>query len=273
MPIGKVILPNLIWQPTFTCRSGCPNCYINKSPMKIFNEQKQRQLLSLLCSEELIVENEVIISLDTVPKRRRKDIQSEISLVSDILQCGSFRRHLAVRDIETLIFWTKRCPGLPWKLVSRISFSNPKGIREYPELIRNRKINWNFLSSGKFSGITKEDEELIETIHLILEKEELGRKIPQENIDKFLKMKEELSGSKKVITDKCWEASVNKKCCGASINRIHVWPNGSITGCPYDSNGVMGFNEETVLETLQKITYERKEHPWKICQLNRNNKQ
>lgn len=269
MSIGRVSIPNLIWQPTFICRTGCPNCYINKSPMKVFNEQKQRQLLSLLCSEELIVENEVIISLDTVPKKGRKDIQNEVSLVSDILQCGSFKRHLAARDIGTLSFWMKKSPGLKRELISRISLSNLKGIEKHKGIIGITPVNWNFLSSGEFN---QEQEELLTTIHLILEKEELGKEIQQEKIDRFLEMKEVLSGNEKVVSDKCWEASVNGRCCGACIDRIHVYPNGSVTGCPYDSNGIQKYEEETMLGTLEKIVYEREEHPWNVCGLNREKK-
>jgi hypothetical protein len=112
-----------------------------------------------------------------------------------------------------------------------------------------------------------------DSVYLILHKQPLGDSQDLDMLDYWLEALQILPDSTmgELIPDGCVHDAVKKETtglsCSAGIGKVQVWPDGSVTGCPYDSKRVVNETHEEydTWQELQDILSYREKHPMSFC--------
>jgi hypothetical protein len=116
------------------------------------------------------------------------------------------------------------------------------------------KVNFNYMVVGN-----EQDNKFFEMgcryadqIYLVLKKPALGDVVPPDDLTNWLKARELAKmfagkNPQKVIEDHCVMDALthlHTRClCPAGATKRHVWPDGKMTDCPYDSHQICGDEE------------------------------
>jgi hypothetical protein len=154
-----------------------------------------------------------------------------------------------------------------------ISLSNISDLKDkILEEIRETdvSINWNMMPSRTTDKEIRLYEGLADTIHVILEKPALGGEISGEYLTRYFEACRVVP-EEKLELDTCVNASIDHLFqgikCSAGIDRIHIWPNGAVTGCPYDSHGLEEVREKDITKSLDIAIKKRGNHPFDHCRI------
>jgi len=115
----------------------------------------------------------------------------------------------------------------------------------------NTMVNFNYMVKGGEEGNKYFSMGCMyaDQVYLVLKKPALGDPMPREDLTNWMKARvlaKALAGKnpEKIIEDHCVMDSMFYndcgQCCSAHTSKSHVWPNGCITGCPYDSRQTNG---------------------------------
>lgn len=243
-----------------------------------------RTLLDEMIEGKRISANQVTFALDT-PDSYDQIQQGLFDAYFGAFLSGAKRAKDAGVDMEfhvTTQGWSTLrhymdSPSMPTlEGIDVISFSTPVGPHRYEELKRkypNLHINTNMTLYPKIGKIYSETNfesrtTLIkkcldgekenprprtDSIYLILHKPDVGEKYDQDYVDYYQSVAEHFKDNPNVMTDGCIQDS--KKFlktghgCSSNISRFQIWPDGSVSGCPYSHNpitpGVGNVKEET----------------------------
>jgi hypothetical protein len=177
------------------------------------------------------------------------------------------------------------------KTLDVLSLSNIKDLDFVKELAKHTHINYNHLIPSNVTSININKYidrmtrigEVVQSIYLVMFKSPIGRERSDlQNIGDQMNMKASISYintmlarlpehvRRKITIDGCLQDTIqfHKRGtgCSANISRIQVWPDGSVSGCPYAYQGTTGRGER-VEDILENIKQARKQYDFRRCHL------
>jgi hypothetical protein len=160
------------------------------------------------------------------------------------------------------------------KYIDMVSISDFRiGDRDILGVIKKNKtkINWNFMPHPSFTEEhIAEALEIVDSVYVILHKPDLGIHIPRKTIKHYFDMIELLKNKfpkhlYKINIDGC--VTDAKKYaekgfgCSSNISRFQIWPNGSVSGCPYSHRPItpsaFGIHEEDSYAEIEDVILSR----------------
>lgn len=283
-----ISLDHIMWQPTFACMSNCKGCYVRESESASY-KGINTSLLTALFETKTVRTTQLTIALDTmyhVPHELIEAIKVAFEKCADeeIELCVTAHTPVDLNRWQVkLAYPTLRAFLKPVTMVSLSNFPSLgklcDELREEAEAARTL-INYNRLVTKKDLVNSKQFEmglRYADHAYFVYHKAPLGEAQSQEYLDNLLsvwltaKYKTERA---KVKLDHCIVDAKNRattgRLCGAGISKVHVWPNGAVTGCPYDSHRIMdGGHEDITYDTEKEIrrVLLSKNHPMTKCQI------
>lgn len=239
-------------QPTFNCALNCKGCYVKESTK---HEQIDRDtLLSLIrylwVSDKFWIK-QITLAVDDLPDEEEAR-DKMIGALSTVLRLNKLFKnkielHITCNSLSTIQKYVDAGLSLEYITqnldllsVSRLTSSDIPTLRYIRQFTR---VNYNYMPTPGLRGY----EEILSEVdqsYYILHKAGLGRSNNPEYIRTFKEGLRELSGSRnrhKIITDSCVTDSIRflreGTGCSAGISKIHIWPDGHVTGCPYNKEG------------------------------------
>jgi hypothetical protein len=241
---NEVYIDSLIIESTWNCAKNCQGCYLKA------HKQKGKQLLltSLglweLLSGFLNIHNKSYsvnqISISVNEPTKEEDIKT----IETILACIKYvdgwnsrkntKIHLTLHNPTTI----KKYKPLTtewFALADSIYFSNISEeeigiIQDLRALNKNIEIGWN-CRLGTSERLDESAEGIISSIYYIVDKS----KRAEDPAIVFSAPRKDI----KHIRDICyidynnWKKDWHNTTCSANISKFTVWPDGSVSGCPY----------------------------------------
>ena len=271
---GRVHVDHVMWQPIFNCKMGCDKCYVAESPAAKYNGPVTAEIIDLVFSKYIsedkknyVVCGQFTVSLDSLiefPTTLLDELNSLWSLYKEADDCGCETTtkksidnnqlpELCVTafNMNTINNW---CSKLGMTLhqflapLTVLSLSNlPVQGKKCLEIQEACKATRTVLNYNKMINSPKDIESksfemgvrYADHVYLVLKKSPLGQEQNVEDMINLFKAVKHVPPEKLTrdacITDAVKKINTNFK-CGAGIQKVHVWPDGSVTGCPYDAH-------------------------------------
>jgi MoaA/NifB/PqqE/SkfB family radical SAM enzyme len=239
-------------QPTKYCQHKCVGCYALA--------HHSTQQLEVLDFVELFGQfyygkdnywtNQITISLDKLSKDPTKkkwmwelideilfDIRTDkINHKEDEVERPEV--HFTVHSLEDLLEYQ-----LDFSAANSIAFSTLK-VRDfendYFDFLKKAGVNivYNLLAYNKSQ--VKKDIELainqVDNIHLVMFKNlNVNEQEAQKHLLTYLDCYKDFEKNPKVTIDRCYNSFLTNKGCSAGCSLMQIWPDGSVSGCPYAS--------------------------------------
>jgi hypothetical protein len=245
----------LFIQSTLDCGHNCVKCYALAH--QIDNQLHAIELINLFSvfyNSRDYWANQITVSIDKLNNDiiKRQHMLLIIQGIFDILNKDSRRKNekpsvsFTVHSIEDLkeYFEIEDC-NLDWSKVDSIAFSTLKP-RDFVtdflfDIIKKAgvKITHNLLAYSQEQVVRdiRISQDFVDNIHLVMfknladSKEQALETLKKYRDIIFHLQKEQLNS--KVSIDRCYNASMSKIGCSAGASLMQVWPDGSISGCPY----------------------------------------
>jgi hypothetical protein len=249
---------HIMWQPTATCKLSCPGCYVPK--MQLESASVDAKIALDVYSNKSVTCRQFTLSADDLthfPNGLKTIVRGiwakypDSSLPDLCVTANSWNTvQCWARDLDMTV---DQC----LKPVSMLSLSTfpvlGKNISFMVEQCHanNTKVNFNYVVRGgeeqnKYfeMGVLYADQ-----VYLVLKKPALGEPLPRQDLVNWMKARQYAkiyAGKKpeKIIEDQCVMDSMSYndcgQCCSAHTSKSQVWPNGTMTGCPYDSHQTHG---------------------------------
>ena len=296
----------LFVQPTRWCGLNCPGCYVkdHEGGEEGFHTDWTEQL-ALFDKFYWGVDawaNQITISVDNLNTDPLKKY-SMYNLINAILRRRAMdirpkedrpEIHMTFHTVKTLVEYYEQDIS-EFGLLDMISFSELSLTSNTIDLIEAFKLNGVFVNYNKLipQGITDWDKEakrlteiseLVDHIYLVIFKSPMGKerdlvaRVGDRNrmssdivyIENILK-RVPSSVKRKITTDGCLRDTLQSARtgygCASNVSRFQVWPNGTVSGCPYAhrGSGKIGQRAEDIMENIRqaRTRYDFKE----ICHL------
>lgn len=250
-------------QPTRWCAGQCTGCYVKNHCQTNYNMGSENffYLIKTCFEDKKLWANQITISLDILPKDENQRYEMVSMLWWIHLAIVMFKDkeekpevHLTVKSLSVLKEYCEEILSNQslseiLQYFDMISFSHiaPDDREELNSLRQYTHINYNYLVNTDIGGhYSSVEVELpyVDSIYLILKKQPVGSEIDIEkervNIKAYLEFVETLKKDKfsKVIIDTCVEDCLlhkrnPKRGCAANVSKFQIWPDGSVSGCPY----------------------------------------
>lgn len=290
---GVVHVENVMWQPQFNCEVDCKGCYVAESLSSKF-QGLNTDILELVFLREKILCSQFTISLDTVnhhDERLALTLRGLWNFYREAQRCNCENttrfEHLpelcvTAFNLDTVKGWAYEM-GLTLEQflypLTVLSLSNMPAHRDIAEglhiLTKESKTTLNYNRMVTKSGVSdtafQVGVENSDQTYLVLEKAPLGGEQSVDAIDRWFQARSKVP-SDKLAMDACIEDSTQKIRegikCGAGISKIHVWPTGAVSGCPYDAHHVItGVSTEpvNVFEEVERAVLDRPCHSMDKC--------
>lgn len=294
------IFDSVFIQPTYSCALNCPGCYVKASMSETRRQVHQTVLvdfLEWLWSSHDIHTRQVTLSVDNLPKEPLQ--QDWWIMVRALDKCielrekyvGRTQLHLTVHDIPAFKEYlgpVKRLYGDPQ--VDLVSLSKIHGTHAEECWIRvakehGKRINWNYAvptniyngPNGVYANVNHFIQVLkwVDSAYLILHKPPLGKSYDVKVLNAYKRFLSYMDGNlppeekAKIIVDGCVRDSYNFVSkgygCGVNTRRIHLWPDGHVSGCPYNTSG--GRSAHTLQKIIENVYAATEEYEFTSCQL------
>lgn len=230
------------------------------------NIQVWTQFIRWLFTNKDIIPRQVTLSLDNLNTKEINEF--DMIKIETFASCLYYKSqsnndtefHITAHNFKTLeSYISNSLYSLPdildWlRNIDLISISTPCDIRNAPYTYMHRIHRWNLNYSPSQSNLFDMrsivrwlESPLCESVYVILEKNGHSHPQPKENIRAYKKALQQLDlflspeQKEKIVVDSCVKDSYSfvttGRGCGANIHKLHVWPDGHITGCPYNRDG------------------------------------
>jgi len=264
---------NIIWQVDAMCSNKCKGCYLQELdwdefvlPPYIIADQ-----LSDLFHTGRLMCNQFTISLDK--DLCHDDIKREaVTQLLDTLHTFN-KSHITLSAYDLLGL---DCAGYPIRDVDSIAVSklpslgyahskDPWTSKPMPEIVLQHLYDKAPLPLSKNMN----------RMYLLFRKPPLGDRIEDLKVklsDFTTKYYSLLTNRYNTQMDLCINNIEYKKACHGGIHTATVWPDGSVTGCPYDTYCRYGAHTMEIPSLLDRFKHvDRLGSPYKICALNKKN--
>ena len=238
---GDVIIDALMIQPTNWCGSNCKNCYVKEHEHgEQIDLREMYRLFSHFYDSDWHWANQISISVDDLPWACTGDnklnemtffIRSCLEQVLEDTRRCKPEVHIACRSPATLADY-RNYHGVPVPLslfgqCDVISFSEvtPEGESIINRLrLNGATIVHNILTSNVRKAVeeARSSADIVDEHHFTIDK------CTPPDLGNFLSAIKHIWGT----TDRCTSA-VRFGTCGANRGVFHIWPDGSVSGCPY----------------------------------------
>lgn len=276
---SHLFFQHIMWQPTFLCSRGCKYCYVFQNPKR--NHQSCNvEIVDLIFNQKKVGCNQFTVSLDRINNPPDKLILVLKTVVDHQDSSGINNLCITVHTMEDFQWWAYALGMSPlefFNAISHLSISRLPKREEYQRLLLNLRDSTSQLTKLTYNAtsINLEDQELLRRLHIyhILIKPPAGQSIEkQEPTTKWFKDKQ-LADELGLLhsSDQCVLDSYRRLTkgwsCGAGITKVHIWPDGSATGCPYDSKycGTKFTGTDTWKSLLSVREQARQSHPMLAC--------
>lgn len=229
------------------------NCYVKES---VQAGQMSADLLAstiryMWISTRFSVDT-ITLAVDDLPNTEMAAIM--VSSLREVLRLKSVygkrvELHLTCNSMKTLDKYIDNNISLRYIAMNAdmISFSHLSEEDELRlEYLRSyTKINYNYIPGNDLRSFRKMLS-FVDMSYLLFYKTGLGRLNDPRAIATFKRSLSEIATwsaeeRKKISVDRCImdaaEYKVSGFGCSANISRIHIWPDGHVTGCPYNKDG------------------------------------
>lgn len=278
------ILNAVFIQPTFSCAKSCPGCYIKES---VQAGQMSKELLASIIRYMWISNrfqvHQITLAVDDLPDNEMAIIM--IHSLKEVLRLKSVygkrvELHLTCNSMKTLDKYIDSGISLRYIAMNAdmISFSH---LSEQDELLLEylrsfTKVNYNYMPGGNLNAY-REMLKHVDMSYLLFFKTGLGRLNDPRAISRFKETiiamanwgSEERS---KIIVDGCIRDAAKYQVsgfgCSANISRIHIWPDGHVTGCPYNKDG--GKPATNITSIINNIEDTLNKYEFKSCTIPRD---
>lgn len=258
---------HIMWQPTANCSCRCAGCYVPQMQQSEINID----IAIKVFSERSIACNQFTLSADNLtqfPKELKDAVRgiwkqyprTEVINGIEIAVTGQPELCVTAHSWNTVQCWARdlemSVDDFLWP-VSILSLSTfPSLGKNIAEMIdqchrNDTKVNFNYMVKGgeENSKAFEMGCRYADQVYLVLKKAPLGQEQDPMAFANWLKARDiaKKEAKDKLIEDTCVLDSIHKihvstsiqeqnTLCGAGKTKKHVWPDGTITGCPYDSN-------------------------------------
>lgn len=302
-------IQHIMWQPIFKCIMGCRGCYVAESPSSKYRGRFVSEIVDLVFQSETVNCEQFTISLDSLSEphddlvltlkwlwwfySQGKDCGCATVTRKSLNQKDLPELCVTVKNIQTLQQWA-RWVGMsmveflkPLTLVSLSKFpASAGGAQGFQRTTQHTKtvLNYNHLAKDNHKqASTDNGYKYSDQVYMVFMKKPLGEEQNPAGYDTLLDNTAAAVAQRgsfsDVHVDQCIKdaGKYNKTglTCGASIHKVHVWPDGSVTGCPYDSmhrghDGVCprppAMRHCTWTE-LKSAVINRQCHPMELCKI------
>jgi MoaA/NifB/PqqE/SkfB family radical SAM enzyme len=254
-------------QPTYGCALNCSGCYVKESiqngqmPKRIFKE-----FLEYIYSSGRVNVGQVTVAVDNLPEgfsdKEKRDygimLETYKSAIELKRESGSKTElHLTVNSYPAYVKYLRKVgvsnqPHNSPSPVNLVSYSHiaPKFVEIFERSYKkyeegDPQINYNYMPDGKWDNYA-EALKFVHMSYFVLHKPGLGNRLDPMQVQLYkegLRFVDTLPRElkKKVIVDSCVTDSHDFLStgygCSANIRKIHVWPDGHVSGCPYNKGG------------------------------------
>lgn len=254
---------SILYQPTFHCERRCHNCYVAANPtMMSLSRAKENDYFYWTIAEELI---DLLFYSRKLSCEHLSIAVDESDLCKKIVRKLLWERGLArENDRPRFHFTARNIHTLGWlsfdalskgdvislstideNTLKTLEVAKPylvkKGILLNFNFMQTIDCFWNFPAS-RFSRIFDQGYAILNKDVSIykVETPELYHSYPYHKYYNSLIR----DGYTTILPDKCWIESERywkmdqgrlNLLCGAGTEKIMIWPNGSVSGCPYNS--------------------------------------
>jgi hypothetical protein len=268
----SIISKAIFLQPTFTCGKDCDGCYVKTRESNVTKSEMPLHIISdfmdmLFSDSGPVYTEQFTFALDKLPSRvKHEEAWEKMGAAFRLFESkaekeSTVQKHITVNTIHDLVEYAPKSLRR-YDMIS-ISHLYPVILQDF----RNSyvgKINWNVMAEEAAGMARSRPKELIyilrnvNSVNLLLHKAPLGStgtrvKEYKQSIDLLWKLlssnveQVQLDGEacsipqlhEKMFLDRCYldGKKYNKSgtSCSAGISKFHVWPDGQVSGCPYNS--------------------------------------
>lgn len=280
----------LFIQPTYDCGGNCKGCYVkarNKqgqiNPKEIIN-----LVWRFVMGQNGCRANQITCSIDQWNVDQSDALHYFLMELAGVLMTSAVKRevrpevHLTMRSPQTLKEYTWYDYIELYKSIDMVSYSTLSNTKEentdIKDICRLTKVNYNHLipaniTSQNIAEYVKNIAKIGENVHsiyLIVNKDLQRKELSQEefaiaraklihDITVINTLRERLPKSvwKKCNIDGCLQDIRRSRRtsygCSSNVSRFQVWPDGSVSGCPYAASGIGEGRTRTVQDILANI--------------------
>lgn len=226
-------IPHLIWVPSFNCKGSCYQCYLQEGKLAIARDWNISGFRTFIKNKRI---DQITISLD-----RDWNIREGKYLKQTIVNITSSQIYLTFSSESHCKDWLLHTDIL--HLIDGIFLSEIENITHLLPL--KELLNSYDIQLGINTRQLKSNLNSFDIIHILVHKPKLGDPVDTLALTRYWKLEENIRRSfpNKLVPDQCMESieAIRKgeaTSCHAGIQIQTLWPDGTITGCPYNSNGL-----------------------------------
>lgn len=307
---GLVEVYNVMWQPIYRCIMGCSGCYVADSPSSKYKGKPNTEIIDLIYKDKKVICQQFTISLDTILPKDIEDLGDLLSSIkalwniykeADDCGCNSTVRKsiegenlpqlcVTAYNYNTIRQWYKAMNMTEQEFLAPLTLLS---LSNFPSLEKNSLIlqekckasrtllNFNCMVTEKTAGSRafRMGYTYADQVYLVLKKSPLGSEQAVDAIRHWFEAKKEVP-KEKLMEDACLQDTVillkDKYKCGAGINKVHIWPDGSVSGCPYDAHHIVTKIDKSRITKnvkantwteIQKAVLDRTCHSMDFCKI------
>ena len=295
----------LFIQPTKWCANQCKGCYVkgyHSAELQVSIDELTELFSWFYHGEKGCWANQITISMDRLPHNNAAKRNFMHTMFTNPVKAAMYDKrrksdrpelHMTFHGIDEFLqynqIWSTHSNEQVANAISMISLSTVPIA--HLAIVRNliahgANINYNHMIPADIT--TKNVDtyidkmmqigEVVNSIYIIIFKENMGRKLPMGNHADAAKWKmrrkSRLSHElavintlrsrlpkyvwQKVRVDGCLQDSTKYlrtgESCSSNVSRFQVWPDGSVTGCPYaiSSDGAYGRTASDILANIRR---------------------
>lgn len=297
----KVELNALFIQPSRLCAGNCKGCYVKAHGITkdYMDPNFFRKILEEILRDERLFSNQVTISFDLLPEDEwhRSILLSYYKQLYNVVQKAKSEGvelpeiHGTFSTVQSFIDY-KASVSTHTDPFAVVSISDIPDAHEGERLLSTgnmagRHINFNhqipadICSANIDAYVTKIETlaKVVSSIYLIIHKLPIGKEM---TVEEQIRMKNRLTHDltvmhtlNKKLPDTARAKLVYDGCltdtakfareghgCSSNVSRVQVWPDGSITGCPYAQESSTG-PAESIEMLIDNIRAVRQEYDFK----------